>query len=212
MENNFYKITGLSLTIGSFLAITTMIIHPAGGNIEHIIELSKPLQFTHSLAIFCLPFILFGFYGLTHKLSDKWKISTLAFIIIGFGLVAAMLAALFNGLALTFFLNQYSDNLEQNITIVKPIVSYGFAINKGLDYIFIVSFCLAIAIYSLIIIFSKKLPKLIGYLGITILIFAVIGAATNFVFTSHTGFRIFVFSIAGWILYSGISLIKPKRQ
>ena len=64
MENNFYKITGLSLTIGSFLAITTMIIHPAGGNIQHIIELSQPLQFTHALAIFCLPFILFGFYGL----------------------------------------------------------------------------------------------------------------------------------------------------
>ena len=123
METNFYKITGLSLTIGSFLAITTMMIHPAGSNIEHIIELSKPLQITHTLAIFCLPFILFGFYGLTHKLSGKWRISILAFIIIGFGLVAAMFAALFNGLALTFFLNQYSGNLEQNIAIIKPIVA-----------------------------------------------------------------------------------------
>lgn len=212
METNFYKTTGLSLTIGSFLAITTMIIHPVGTNIEHIIELSKPLQITHTLAIFCLSFILFGFYGLTHKLSDKRKISTLAFIIIGFGLVAAMLAALFNGLALTFFLNQYSDNLEQNNAIIKPIVNYGFAINKGLDYVFIVSFCLAISIYSVIMIISKKLPKWIGYFGIVILIFALIGAVTNFMFTSHSGFRIFVFSIAGWILCSGISLIKSNKE
>jgi len=212
METNFYKTTGLSLTIGSFLAITTMIIHPVGTNIEHIIELSKPLQITHTLAIFCLSFILFGFYGLTHKLSDKRKISTLAFIIIGFGLVAAMLAALFNGLALTFFLNKYSDNLEQNNAIIKPIVNYGFAINKGLDYVFIVSFCLAISIYSVIMIISKKLPKWIGYFGIVILIFALIGAVTNFMFTSHSGFRIFVFSIAGWILCSGISLIKSNKE
>ena len=82
---------------------------------------------------------------------------------------------------------------------------------KSFAYVFIVSFCSAITIYSLIIITPKKLPKLIGYFGIAILTFAIIGATTNFVFTSLTGFRIFVFSIAGCILYSGISLIKSNK-
>lgn len=212
MEINFHKSTGISLTIGSFLAITTMMLHPSGGNIEHIIQMSIPLKITHALAIFCLPFILFGFYGLTFKLSAKWKLSSLAFIIIAFGLFAAMLAALFNGLALPYFLGQYSENLEQDITTIKPIINYGFAINKALDYVFIISFCTAISIYSLIIIKSKKLPKWIGYFGIVILIFAIIGSSTNFVFTSLTGFRIFVFSIAGWILCSGISLIQSNKE
>jgi len=212
METNFHKSTGLSLIIGSILAIATMALHPSGGNIKHIIEISTPIRITHSLAIFCLPFILFGFYGLTNKLLDKWRLSILAFIIIAFGLFAAMLAALFNGLALPYFLGQYSENLEQNISIIKPIVNYGFAVNKALDYVFIVSFCTAITMYSIIIIITKKLPKWIGYIGIAILIFAIIGAATNFVFTNLIGFRIFVFSIAGWILYSGIALIKSKKQ
>ena len=211
METNFHKSTGLSLTIGSLLAITTMMLHPSGGNIGHIIKISAPLRITHALAIFCMPFILFGFYGLTYKLSDKWKLSTLAFIIIAFGLFAAMLAALFNGLVLPYFLGQYSENAEQNTSIVKSIVNYGYAINKSLDYVFIVSFCSAITIYSLVIIISKKLPKFIGYFGIAILTFAIIGATTNFVFTSLTGFRIFLFTIAGWTLYSGISLIKSNK-
>jgi len=210
MEFNFYKSTGLSLSLGSFLAIITMTLHPSGGNIEHIIQITTSLQITHSLAIFCLPFILFGFYGLTHKLSEKWKSSTLAFIIITFGLFAAMLAALFNGLAIPHFINQYSENL--NTTIIKPIVNYSFAINKSLDYVFIVSLCLAISIYSFLIITLKKLPKWIGYFGILILIFSIIGAITNFVFTNLTGFRIYVFSIAVWILYTGISLIKLKKE
>lgn len=211
METNFYKSSGLSLIIGSLLAIVAMMLHPSGGNIEHIIQISAPLRITHALAIFCLPFILFGFYGLTHKLSDKWKLSTLAFLIIAFGLFAVMIAGVFNGLALPYFLGQYSENIEQNISIVKPIVNYGFAVNKSFDYVFIASFCSAIIVYSLIIITSKTLPKLIGYFGIAILTFAIIGATTNFVFTSLTGFRIFVFSIAGWILYSGISLIKSNK-
>ena len=122
-----------------------------------------------------------------------------------------MIAGVFNGLALPYFLGQYSENIEQNISIVKPIVNYGFAVNKSFDYVFIASFCSAIIIYSLIIITSKTLPKLIGYFGIAILTFAIIGATTNFVFTSLTGFRIFVFSIAGWILYSGVSLIKSNK-
>ncbi len=211
METNFYKSTGISLTIGSFLAITTMTLHPLGGNIKHIIQISESLQITHALAIFCLPFILFGFYGLTHKLSDKWKLSTLAFIIISFGLFAAMLAALFNGLALPNFLGKYSENIDQNIAVIKPIVNYGFAVNKALDYVFIVSFCSAITIYSIITIVSKRLPKWIGYFGIVLLFFAIIGATTNFVFASLIGFRIFVFSIAGWILCTGISLIKSNK-
>lgn len=212
METNFYKSTGLSLTIGSFLAIATMMLHPAGDNINHIIQVSTPIKITHALAIFCLPFILFGFYGLTIKLSNKWEASILAFIIMAFGLFAVMLAALFNGLALPYFLDQYSANLEQNMTTIKPIVNYGFAINKALDYVFIVSFCVVISIYSLIIINSKKLPRWIGYFGIVILFFAIIGATTNFVFTSLTGFRIFVFSMSGWILCTGILLITSNKK
>lgn len=212
MKTNFHKSTGLSLTIGSFLAIATMILHPSGGNIDHIIQVSTPIKMTHALAIFCLPFILFGFYGLTMKLSDKWKLSTLAFTIIAFGLFAVMLAALFNGLALPYFLDQYSENLDQNMTTIKPIVNYGFAINKALDYVFIVSFCAAISMYSLIIINSKKLPRWIGYFGLIILIFAIIGATTNFVFTSLTGFRIFVFSMAAWVLCAGVLLITLNKK
>ncbi|SEL49091.1 hypothetical protein SAMN04487910_2617 [Aquimarina amphilecti] len=211
METNFYRSTGLSLTIGSFLAIVTMILHPAGGDIAHIIKVAVPIKIAHSLAICCLPFILFGFYGLTHRLSEKWKLSTLALIVIAFGLFAAMLAAMFNGLILPSFLSQYSENIEQSQNTLLYIINYGFAINKALDYVFIISLCFAITIYSLLLIRSGKLPKFIGYLGVLILIVSIVGAVSNYAFTSLIGFRIFVFSIAAWILFSGIALIRLKE-
>lgn len=212
MENQFFKSTGISLLIGSVMIIVTMVLHPSGGSIKHIIEISKLITITHALAIFSLPFILFGFYGLTYRLLDKWRLTILAFIIMVFGLIAAMFAALVNGLTIPYFLGQYSDRIEQTEAVLKPIMDYSFAINKPLDYIFIVACYLAIAIYSMVIIRTNTFPKWIGYFGMLLLGFAIIGGITGFVFTSLTGFRIVVFSIAGWILSSGVYLIRSKAQ
>ena len=213
MEKHFYKSTGISLISGALLIIATMILHPSGGSIERIIQISKIITAAHALAIFSLPITAFGFYGLTIRLLDKWKLSILAFIIIFFGFIAAMFAALFNGLVLPNFLSQYSERLDSTMEILKPISNFSFAINMPLDYIFIVACCLAILIYSMIVLLEKTFPKWMGYLGIAIIIFAAIGGITGFVFTSLTGFRIFTFSIAAWILSSGFLLIKnhPKK-
>jgi len=211
MENHIYKSTSISLILGALLIIATMVLHPSGGSIEYIIKISKTITFAHSLAIFSLPILLFGFYGLTINLLDKWKLSILAFIFISFGLVAAMFAAIFNGLTLPYFLNQYSEKLEENIEVLKPIANYSFAINIPLDYIFIVACCLAIMIYSIVILLENKFPKWIGYLGVFIVAFSIIGGLTGFIFTSLTGFRIFTFSIAIWILSSGALLYKSSK-
>lgn len=32
-----------------------------GGDIEHIVKIKRVLMFSHAIAIFCLPFIGFGF-------------------------------------------------------------------------------------------------------------------------------------------------------
>ncbi|WP_438422772.1 hypothetical protein [Aquimarina macrocephali] len=210
MKNHFYKSTGISLISGALLIIITMVLHPSGGGIEHIIKISKTIMIAHSLAIFSLPIILFGFYGLTICILDKWRLSILAFIIISFGLIAAMLAALFNGLVLPYFLNQYSNRLDDNLEMLKPITNFSFSINIPLDYIFIIACCIAILIYSVIVLIEDKLPKWIGFLGVFITLFAIIGGLTGFVFTSLTGFRIFTFSIAAWVLSSGLHLIKHK--
>jgi tetrahydromethanopterin S-methyltransferase subunit C len=210
MEKHFHKSSGISLITGSLLIIATMGLHPTGGSIEYIIKITKSITATHSLAIFSLPLLFFGFYGLTNALLDKWKLAKLGLIIMGFGLIAAMFAALINGLTLPYFLGKYENSIAENADMLKLIINYGFAINKPLDYIFIIATCLAITIYSLLIVSSNKLPKWIGYFGISLILFAIIGLLTGFVFSNLIGFQIFIFGIATWFLATGISLIKSK--
>jgi hypothetical protein len=210
MGKHFHKSSGISLITGSLLIIATMGLHPTGGSIEYIIKITKSITATHSLAIFSLPILFFGFYGLTNALLDKWKLAKLALIIMEFGLIAAMFAALINGLTLPYFLGKYENNIAENSDMLKLIINYGFAINKPLDYIFIIATCLAITIYSLLIVSSDKLPKWIGFFGLSLIVFAIIGLLTGFVFSNLIGFQIFIFGIATWFLATGISLIKSK--
>ncbi len=210
MEKHFYKSSGISLITGSFLIIATMGLHPSGGSIEYIIKINKSITATHAMAIFSLPILFFGFYGLTNKLIDKYKFAKLALCIIGFGLIAAMFAALINGLTLPLFLGAYKNKVAENSDTLNLIIKYGFAINKPLDYIFIVATCLAISIYSILIVSSNKLPKWIGYVGVSIIIFAIVGLLIGFVFTNLIGFQLFIFGISIWFLTIGISLIKSK--
>ncbi len=210
MEEQYYKSTGISLILGALLIILTMSLHPSGGSLQKIIATTKIITGTHTLAICCIPFVLFGFYGLSKRLANRYHISILAFIIVSLGLIAALFAALFNGLALPYFLNMYSDRLSENLAILKPITSFSFAVNKSLDYIFICALALAIFLYSLQILQLKTSKKWIGLLGIIILIITLLGLFNNFVFTSLLGFRIFTFSISIWIFATGFLLIKSK--
>ncbi len=210
MKHQAYQSTGFSLIIGAFLVIVTMVMHPSGGSMERILSISKTITITHALAIFSLPFISFGFYGLTHKLMDTRKIAVLAFLILIFGLIAAMFAALVNGLTVPYFLGDYAHRLEENREVLGPILNYSFALNTPLDYIFIVGCCLAIVLYSISILMTHTIPKWLGYFGIIFGIFVGIGALTGFVFTSLTGFRIVTFSIAAWILCAGFFVMRTK--
>ena len=210
MEKHFHKSSGISLITGSLLIIATMGLHPTGGSIEYIIKITKSITATHSLAIFSLPILFFGFYGLTNALLDKWKLAKLALFIMGFGLISAMFVALIIGLTLPYFLGKYKNNIAENSDMLKLIINYGFAINKPLDYIFIIATCLAITIYSLLIVSSDKLPKWIGFFGLSLIVFVIIGLLTGFVFSNLIGFQIFIFGIATWFLATGISLIKTK--
>ncbi|WP_420386339.1 hypothetical protein [Roseivirga sp.] len=212
MTKQLYRSTGLCLALGSLLIIATMVLHPAGGDIPYLISIAKMLKTSHTIGIVSVPVALFGFYGLSKALQDKLRLSTLAFIIIAFGLLACMLAALLNGVILPTFLSKFQSSLNEDIQILEIIVSYNFTLNWAFDYIFIVACCLSISIYSILMISSGNTFKWLGYIGLSLLVLAFAGLIFKFAFTSLIGFRFFTFSLSAWILATGVLLFRTKPQ
>lgn len=211
MENKFQKYAGYSLIMGSILMVLTMVLHPSGGDLEHIVRISKVLIFTHSIAIFSLPFVAFGFYGLSESLEINNKISYLGFAFVGFGLVAVMLAASINGLILPMYALKFRNETAQNLETIKLIISYGSTFNKAMDYIFIGGYSIAMFIWSLLIIQTSKLPRWIGFYGFILLAFVIVGFLLQYNFISVWGFRIYIFGIVSWIILVGFFMKSLKN-
>jgi len=201
----FKKTAGFCLIIGSVLLTLTMILHPSGGNIEHILRIKNILIVSHSLAIVSLPFLTFGFYGFHLTLTTKNRISLLAFIFTCFGLIAAMIAATINGLTLPLFLSEYSSN-EINNTLINTVRDYGSSINVPMDYIFITSIALSTGIWSILIINKSIYQKWIGYYGILLNVLLVIFFFSSFSLLSLYGFRFLIFGYVSWGIITGVSL------
>lgn len=212
MKTNFQKLAGYSLVISSVLMVLTMALHPSGGNLEHIIKISKVLIISHSIAIFSIPFVAFGFYGLSETLQTNSKISYLGFTFVDFSLVAIMQAGSINGLILPMYASKFHNETGQNLETIKLIINYGSKFNKAMDFIFIGGYLIAMFIWSVIIIQTSKLPRWIGFYGFGLIAFVIIGFLLQFDFISVWGFRIYIFGVVSWIISAGFFIIKPQKS
>jgi hypothetical protein len=208
MEKEFSKTTGFSLIVSAILMIVTMVLHPSGGSIEHILKIKGVLMGSHGLAIFSLPFVGFGFWGLSVSLQTKNRLSMLGFIMSCFGLVAGMIAATINGLTLPLYISNAPNTLDPNT--LKAVLTYGKYINIPMDYIMIVMLSCSIAIWSFLIIRTGLFPKWAGYFGLLLIGFGILGVFLQFNFVNLFGFRIFIFGMATWIIGMGYFMILKK--
>jgi hypothetical protein len=208
MHANIQKKAGVSLIVFVVLLVFTMVLHPAGGSIEHLIGITPMIIVTHSIAIFSLPFGWIGCWGLTRKLGGEEYLPVLAFFMISLGLVAVMLAATANGLALPFFLQHYRDGTQETKDAIRPVLKFNASVNKAFDHIYTIAFCLAILCWSVTILYNKRLPVWVAWSGIAIAAAIVglyiFGVAAN----SLGGFRIFGSAMLVWMLMTGWALYR----
>ncbi len=205
------KNTALFLILGVFLMVVTMVLHPTGGSFERLLANADIGIVAHSLAILSVPFSALGFLGLTQILGQQRFFTRLAFAIMTIGLLAAMLAATLNGLALPLFVKKYADASPETIEAIRPIFHYNMALNHGFDYILIAAMFLSTVLWSIPIIRTKTLPAWIGYFGILLVAAFLTALLLGFFFLDLYGFRIFIFGWVAWIAVTAFRLPRAKK-
>lgn len=209
MSTRYEKNAGIALLSGSFLMVATMVLHPAGGNVEHLIKIQSIIITSHSLAILSLPCSFLGFLGLTRRLGVENFFSQMALCCMAFGLVAALGAAATNGLALPFFLQDYQEATPETSATVKTMIRYNFALNHAFDCILLGAMSLAILLWSVAALLTRKMHPGIGYLGLTLTLVAGVSWVAGYDFVSLHGFRLFVLGSVVWIGLVGIAMLRP---
>lgn len=189
-----------------------MVLHPSGGSIEYIQKIAAIIIISHSIAIVAIPLTVLGFWGLHKKLEDDTLLSLLAFITACIAMLAVTCAAAINGLALPLFANRFKGESPEVIESIRPIFKYGLALNNAFDFIFIGFLCIAILLWSVVTIRTKKLPAVLGWSGVVIVAAVVVIVASGFTLVSLNGFRIFLGALVAWLLAAAISLRQSEPK
>ena len=158
--------SALALLVGSVAWIVTMALHPTGGSFEKIVRISSVIVGTHSLAIATIPLVLFGFWGLTARLGSDRGLPLLALITYAFGSVAALCAAVINGLTLPAFAKQLAEADPASRDLAHLVVDYGSTMNAGFARVFMVATAVAVLLWSISILTTRALPRWIGAIGL----------------------------------------------
>jgi len=209
METFSNKLAGTSLLLGATMSVLTMVLHPLGGDMEHIVKIKSVLLFSHGLAVACAPFIGFGLWGLSKALTDQHRVSVLALFIALWGLGAATLAGIINGFVLPQFATAYVGS-DVDSAMLRSMLDYGYYFSKSLTYLFMASMIVAILLWSILMTYQKAWYKWLGYYGL--LVFAL-GAAALFSNINMAGvalFAAFIFTMASWLIAVAVLLIKQK--
>ena len=208
MHPSFERNAGYALVVFTLMMLFTMVLHPSGGSFEHLLSITGMTITTHAVAICSLPLAAVGFWGLTKKLGTGLFLPVLAFSFIVPGLIAVMMAATANGIVLPVFMLRYKDATPEMIESLKPLMKYNFSVNLAFDYIYTAAFCIAILLWSVAILQTRKMPAWLAYLGIVLSLVTAMGMFAGFAPNHLHVFRMFVSAIIVWIVLAGIQLIK----
>jgi hypothetical protein len=210
MNPSFDRKAGVAMIIFTLLILLTMIIHPAGGNFQHLLQLAPLTMGAHALAIVSLPFAAIGFWGLTRRIGVDHLLSVTAFAFAVLGLIAAALAATTNGLVLPLFIRQYQDASADMVNTLKPLMTYSRTVNLAFDFIYTGAFSLAILLWSIAILSTRRLARWIGGLGIVVAVASagVVGLGVSP--GSLHGFHLFVMGLVVWTIAVSMEMMRNR--
>ncbi len=208
MDLKEQKESGLALLVGSTLMIVTMALHPVGGDFNHLVKIVSIGMIAHSIAIVSVPFVAYGYWGLTQKLAAASFLSKAGFSIMFFGLIAVMIAAATNGLILMDFVRSYEGATEETIDSLRPFFVFIRSFNHAFDFIFIGAVCLSMLMWSIAMLKTKSMPSWVAYFGIILSLAGIALFISGYELVHLTGFRLFVFGNVAWILVVGFYLRK----
>lgn len=207
---NSNRAISIIIILGTLLLIATMVLHPVGGNIEHLRRISRMGMIAHSLAIASIPVLLFGLFRFSLLLKSQW--SLFSFFVFSIASIAAVLAAAVNGLVLPTFLARYPDPTAGELDMIMMILVYNSTLNHALDWILISGFALSVVFWSLGIVKTRILPTwlaVIGFIDGLLGLWALISGSLGL---SLHDFRLFMFGFALWILLLSIILWTKKSE
>jgi hypothetical protein len=204
------RLGGIALIVGALSGVVTMTVHPVlpkhplqPAELEKLATLAVS---AHSLAIAGIPFLFLGALALTRRLDSPGRMAATALAIYSMSLVAVTIAPALSGLVAPEILRKIvagGPSSEQ----WRIFLSYNYMLNQAFDRVFVLASCAAIGLWSLQILRSRALPRVLGFYGLGLAGAIFVAIAAGLRMNVH-GFGAIVFGEAIWLVVAGVFLTR----
>jgi hypothetical protein len=204
------RLGGAAMIAAAVAGIITMMVHPT----SH--DLLTPGQFAtvavlgeavHIFAIISTPIAFLGAVVLARHLDSPNRLAMSALAIYGFAVVAIVIAATFSGLVAIPVLQKLVDQ-PQAAAQWQGLATYSGLLNQAFARIYAILASIAIALWSVSIVRSHKLPRGAAIYGLVIAPVIFVAVASGHVHLDVHGFGAIVLLQGLWSIAIGAALYR----
>ncbi len=209
------KLSGMALILGSTGMILTMVLHPHGRiSPAEVDAMVRKLIAVHSLALASLPLLFLGAWGLSRRLGTANRIVIAALVLYGFATAAVMNAAITDGLVNPSLLREMVAAGKDNPAgdLWRAIFRYNSNLEAAFTYVFVAASSLAILVWSVMILRSRKLGLGLGIYGTLLALGALITLFAGVLASAAHGLSLIIVGEALWFMLAGGLLWLSKEQ
>lgn len=202
--------SGFALLFGSVGFLITMALHPTSGSLEGLVRERAVGVASHVLGLAMIPVLFFGFLGVTQRLQAAAVLAPAALVTYGFGSVAAMCAAVLNGLAAPAFATRMASEAALHET-ARVVLAYSLQLNAAFAKVFMVAVCAALLMWALAVVRTRGLPAWVGGLAGILGGVGLIAVVGGYLGTGVHEFGLFVMGFAAWTISLGVLLLRAPQ-
>ena len=211
------KIYGIALILGTLGGIITMAFHPTGRDMlnqpDETARRNELIAFAvHTLAIISLPCVFFGLLGFCRRLGLDKPLVSAALVVYGFGAVAAMVAAVINGLIGPILTRKILEADEPTQKLLHLILMNNYLLNQGLTKVYVAAMAFAVMAWSVYLWSNGKLMKAAAVIGFIVGILSLLGVFSGHLKLDVHGFGLFTFALSIWTILVAVFMIRAENK
>jgi hypothetical protein len=192
--------------------VLTMMVHPTGHDVlasGQFTTIAAFGQAIHVFAIITAPVAFLGALALARHMDSPNRVAITALVIYGFALVAIMIAATLSGLVAIPILQKLVEQ-PQPAAQWQGLASFSGLLNQGFARIYTLLASIAIALWSVPIVRTRKLPRAAGIYGLVIAPVIFVAVGSGHVRLDVHGFGAVVLLQAIWFVAVGAALYRTR--
>ena len=192
-----------------------MSLHPSGAHAimsqQEMRELAILTKSVHGLGILSLPLTFFGAFALTRRLTSPNRLAVIALVFYGFAVVSIMIAASMSGFVAPAVMSKLVAG-DPMTDLRRFFLDYTFQVNQAFASVFVVGACLAIALWSVVILMTRRFSTGLGIYGVILGLGLVTALFSGKLSLDVHGFGLVTFTTAIWFIIAGVILMRSKEE